>query len=156
MITMKYAYTAKNINYDFAKMLVDNITSLTGIGYSTNKINKIDNSIYSRNFTEKEVNSSIQNYRDNNLIPYDISTNSNYYYMIRETGGIVTGAYVDDRNKDILANPYINNNVGTESYLLELGYISNEKDLNNMINNMDKYVDAIASSIKSLYSDNLK
>jgi len=147
-------YTAKNINYDFAKMLVDNITSLTGIRYSTNKINKIDNSIYSRNFTQQEVNSSIQNYQDNDLIAYDISTNSNYYYMIRETGGIVTGAYVDDRNKEILANPYTNSNVGTESYLLELGYISNQKDLNNMINNMDKYVDAISTSIKSLYDIN--
>ena len=27
--------------------------------------------------------------------------------MIRETGGIVTGAYVDDRNTKILGNPYL-------------------------------------------------
>ena len=149
-------YTAKNIKYDFAKMLVNNITSLTGIGYSTNKINKIDNSIYSRNFTQSEVDSSIKNYEDEELIPYDITTNSNYYYMIRETGGIVTGAYVDNRNSKIAGNPYTDSNVGTESYLLELGYLSNEKDLNIMINNLDKYVEAIAISIKSLYNDNSK
>ena len=146
-------YTAKNINYDFAKMLVKNITSLTGVGYSGNKTNKIDNSIYSRNFTESEVNRTIKDYENKKLNPYDVSTNSNYYYMIRETGGIVTGAYVDNRNSKIIGNPYTKNNVGTESYLLELGYISNEKDLNIMINGLDKYVDAIAMSIKSLYDD---
>ena len=31
-------YTAKNINYDFAKLLVDNITKDTGIKYSKNRI----------------------------------------------------------------------------------------------------------------------
>lgn len=145
-------YTAKNINYDFAKLLVNNITNNTGIKYSNNKINKIDNAIYSRNFTSLEVDDSIQDYIDDELKPYDITTNSNYYYMIRETGGIVTGAYVDDRNSKVMFNPYTNSNVGTETYLLELGYISNQNDLNNMVNNLDKYVDAIANSIKTLYN----
>ena len=71
--------------------------------------------------------------------------------MIRETGGIITGAYVDGRNDKILSNPYTKSNVGTEAYLLELGYLSNKNDLNNMINNMDKFVEAMAVSIKSLY-----
>lgn len=147
-------YTAKNINYDFAKMLVNNITSLTGIGYSGNKTNIIEDGIYSRNFTKSEVNRTIKNYEDDGLNPYDVSTNSNYYYIIRETGGIVTGAYVDNRNKSIIGNPYTKSNVGCESYLLELGYISNDNDLNIMINSLDKYVDAIVTSIKSLYNDN--
>jgi len=144
-------YTAKNINYDFAKSLVNNIVSLTGIGYSNNKINKISNGIYSRNFTKEDVEDSINDYIEYELTPYDITTNANYYYMIRETGGIVTGAYVDGRNDKILSNPYTKSNVGTEAYLLELGYLSNKDDLNNMINNMDKYVEAMAISIKSLY-----
>jgi len=144
-------YTAKNINYDFAKSLVNNIVSLTGIGYSNNKINKISNGIYSRNFTKEDVEDSINDYIDYDLVPYDITTNANYYYMIRETGGIITGAYVDGRNEKILSNPYTKSNVGTEAYLLELGYLSNKNDLNNMINNMDKFVEAIAVSIKSLY-----
>jgi len=144
-------YTAKNINYDFAKSLVNNIVSLTGIGYSNNKINKISNGIYSRNFTKEDVEDSINDYIDYDLVPYDITTNANYYYMIRETGGIITGAYVDGRNDKILSNPYTKSNVGTEAYLLELGYLSNKNDLNNMINNMDKFVEAIAVSIKSLY-----
>ena len=147
-------YTAKNINYDFAKLLVTNITNKTGIGYSNNKINKIDNSIYSRNFTQEEVNDTLNDYIKEGLEPYDVTTNSNYYYMIRETGGIITGAYVDNRNSKIIGNPYTNSNVGTETYLLELGYLSNKDDVNNMINNMDKYVEGIAESIKTLNTTN--
>ena len=81
---------------------------------------------------------------------YDITTKSNYYYIIRETGGIITGAYVDDRNEEIVGNPYVLSNVGAEAYLLELGYISNKNDLNNMIDNMDKYVEGITKSVYSL------
>ena len=145
-------YTAKNINYDFAKLLVKNITEKTGIGYSNNKINKIANSIYSRNFTTEEVNNTLNDYVKRELSPYDVTTNSNYYYMIRETGGIITGAYVDNRNSKIIGNPYINSNVGTEAYLLELGYLSNKDDVNNMVNNMDKFVEGISESIKTLYN----
>ena len=147
-------YTAKNINYDFAKLLGNNITDNAGLGFSNNKINKVFDGIYSRNFTEEDINSSIDGYNKKNIHPYEITTDSNYYYIIRETGGIVTGAYVDDRNSDIIANPYVNSNVGTETYLLELGYLSNIKDLNNMLNNMDKYVDAIVDSILTLYNQN--
>ena len=147
-------YTAKNINYNFTKLLVNNITNLTGLGYSNNKINKIDNGIYSRNFNQDDIDSSIKEYNNKNLNPYNITTKSNYYYMIRETGGIVTGAYVDNRNSKILGNPYVYSNVGTEAYLLELGYISNKNDLDNMINNMDKYIEAMAISIRTLYTDN--
>ena len=146
-------YTAKNINYDLAKILVNNITTFSGLGYSNNKINKIFDSIYSRNFTQENIDSSMKDYKEKELNPYEITTNSNYYYMIRETGGIVTGAYVDGRNSEILGNPYVKSNVGTESYLLELGYLSNKDNLNNVINNMDKYVEGIAVSIKSLYDD---
>jgi len=147
-------YTAKNINYDFAKILVNNITTITGLGYSNNKINKVADSIYARNFTEEDIDSSMKDYQEKELNPYEITTNSNYYYMIRETGGIVTGAYVDDRNDEILENPYVKSNVGTESYLLELGYLSNRDNLNNVINNLDKYAQSIAISIKSLYDEN--
>jgi len=147
-------YTAGNINYDFSKLLAKNIVDGTGISYSNNKINKIYDGVYTRLFTENNINNSRDSYIKKNLNPYDITINSNYYYMIRETGGIITGAYVDDRNQEIIANPYVKSNVGTEAYLLELGYISNTDDLNNMINNMDKYVDSIVDTIKLLYSSN--
>lgn len=149
-------YTAKNINYDFAKVLVDNIINKTGLIYSMNRQNKMYNSIYSRNFTSYDIKDAMETYRKKNINPYDVTTDSNYYYMIRETGGIVTGAYVDDRNENlennsILRNPYYKSNTGTETYLLELGYITNPNDRSNMKNNMDKYVDAIVDSFMSIF-----
>ena len=147
-------YTAENINYDLAKLLVKNITEKTGIKYSGNQINKIDNSIYTRNFTETDIAEAKKEKESKNLVPYDITTKSNYYYMIRETGGIMTGAYVDDRNSSISANPYIDSNVGSETYLLELGYLSNRSDLDNMLNKMDLYVEAMAISLESQFKTN--
>ena len=144
-------YTADNINYDLAKTLVKNITEETGLQYSTNKISKVMDGIYTRTFTESEIESSRQENEDKDRVPYDITTKSNYYYIIRETGGIVTGAYVDNRNEEIKANPYVKSNIGSETYLLELGYISNKSDLDNLINNMDKYASGIANSITPLY-----
>ena len=68
--------------------------------------------------------------------------------MIRETGGFMTGAYVDDSNPDkIGVNPYYNSNIGTESYLLEMGYLTNDIDLNILVNKQESYVDAIAKGI---------
>lgn len=143
-------YTASNINYDLAKTFVNNITDEAGLNYSNNKINRVFNGIYSRNFTEKEIEEEAEHKIEKELMPYDITTNSSYYYMVRETGGIMTGAYVDDRNPSILGNPYLKSNVGTETYLLELGYLSNKSDLNNMLDKMDLYVDAIAKSIETV------
>lgn len=69
--------------------------------------------------------------------------------MIRETGGFMTGAYIDDSNPDrVGVNPYYNSNIGNESYLLELGYLSNTEDLNILLEKEDKYVEAIVRSIK--------
>lgn len=144
-------YTADNINYDLAKDLVKNITESAGIGYSSNKISKVMNGIYTRTFTESEIENSSKESEEKGRIPYDITTKSNYYYIIRETGGIVTGAYVDNRNEEIKANPYVKSNVGSETYLLELGYISNNNDLNNLLNNTNKYADGIVKSITTLY-----
>ena len=141
-------YTPVNINYDFAKSIVENITSYTELDYSTNRLYKAFNGIYSRNFTEDDVTSSLQGYEDKGYDPYDVSTNSNYYYMIRETGGVMTGAYIDDSNpEEVGVNPYYNNNVGNETYLLELGYLSNSSDLSIISENTNDIAKAISDAI---------
>ena len=140
-------YTAQNINYDYAKQIVENLINNLGLTYSNNRVNKIHDGVYTRMFTNADVKSSIKEYKEAKKIPFDFSTKSNYYYIIRETGGIVTGAYVDDRNQNMPGNPYYNSNTGTETYLLELGYITNKTDLNNIKNNMDKYAETIANNI---------
>lgn len=141
-------YTPVNINYDFIKTIADNLIEYTDLDYSTNKLYKFYNGIYSRNFSESDIASSLQGYEKKGYDPYDLTTRSNYYYMIRETGGFMTGAYVDDSNPEKVGiNPYYNSNIGNESYLLELGYISNSSDLNIISNNIDDIAKAISDAI---------
>lgn len=147
-------YTPASINYDFAKTLASNLVHDASTTYSTNKINKVFDGIYTRTFSESDINDSIEEMKEKNRIPYDMKVGANYYYMIRETGGIMTGAYVDNRNEPkVLANPYYNSNIGSEAYLLELAYLTNLNDLNNINNNMDKYTSAIANSFKIVFDN---
>ena len=89
----------------------------------SNKLYKEFNGIYTHNFTAKEIESSLEGYDEKGYKPYNVTEKSNYLYMIRETGGYLTGAYVDDSNPDkVGVNPYYKNNIANESYLLELGY----------------------------------
>ena len=141
-------YTAKGINYDLAKSFADNITSYTDLEYSSNKLYKEFNGIYTHNFTAKEIESSLEGYDEKGYKPYNVTEKSNYLYMIRETGGYLTGAYVDDSNPDkVGVNPYYKNNIANESYLLELGYLSNQSDLDILIKSQDKLANAISDAI---------
>lgn len=141
-------YTASGINYDLANSLADNITSYTDLGYSTNKLYKKYDGVYTHNFTESEIKSSLADYKNNNYTPYNVTENSNYLYMIRETGGYLTGAYIDDSNvEEIGENPYYNSNIVNESYLLELGYLSNESDLSILLDSTSTIAKAISDAI---------
>lgn len=146
-------YTPVNINYDFAKIIADSIIEYTDLGYSTNKLYKYYNGIYSRNFTDDDIASSLVDYENKGYVPYNVTTNSNYYFMIRETGGFMTGAYVDNSNPDkVGVNPYYNSNVGNETYLLELGYLSNSSDLNIIISSTDDIAKAVSEAIIAKFS----
>ena len=146
-------YTPVNINYDFAKVLADNILEYTELDYSSNKMYKMFNGIYSHNFSESDIKSSLDGYENKGYNPYNVSTNSNYYYMIRETGGYMTGAYIDDSNPEkVGVNPYYNSNVANESYLLELGYLSNSSDLNIIDSSINDIASAISDAIISKFN----
>lgn len=141
-------YTPAKINYDFAKSLVESITNNTNLSTSTNKTFKVDDGIYTHNFSESEIANAIEGYNKKGYKPYNVTTDSNYLYMIRETGGYLTGAYVDNSNLEKVGeNPYYNNNIANESYLLELGYLSNNTDLNTIISQKDELANAISSAI---------
>ena len=141
-------YTPYNIDYTFAKQLADNIKNVSGINYSTNRHNKVTDGVYTRTFTNVEINDYNNEREKEGYKPYNnITTKTPYYYMIRETGGKMTGAYVDGDNDSKQENQYRFSNIGMESYILELGYIQNKVDLDNLTNNQDKYINAIANSI---------
>ena len=142
-------YTPSDINYDLAKSIAESIIDNTSLDYSIQKTYKRFNGVYTHNFSESEINSSNEKAIEKGQTPYDITTKSNYLYMIRETGGIMTGAYVDDRNEKQQANDYYNSNIGTEAYLMELGYLSSENDLNIIKTEQKQIAEAIAKSIES-------
>ncbi len=142
-------YTAANINYDFAKSIAATIKEYTKIDYSKNKIYKMFDGVYTHNFSESEITNSLAGYEEKKYTPYNITTNSNYLFMIRETGGFMTGAYIDNSNPEKVGlNPYYNSNVGNETYLTELCYLSNSEDLKILIDEKENFARAIADSIK--------
>jgi len=142
-------YTPANINYDLASSLADSIVNNTKLSYSTNKLYKVSDGVYTHNFTETEIDTAKKSAREKNRNIYDITTNSNYLYMIRETGGFMTGAYVDNRNKaKVGENPYYDSNIGNETYLIEVAYMSNQNDLDILLNSINVIADCISNAIK--------
>lgn len=141
-------YAPSNASLEIAQSLADNIVKIANTTYSTRNTDKVSDGVYVRTFTEAEITESAETAQKKGFEPYNITTSTPYLYMIREVGGKTTGAYIDGRNKGLGTNMYYNSNIGVESYLIELGYIINKTDLNNMLNNQTSYVDAIVKSIQ--------
>lgn len=140
--------TAANINYDFSAKLVENIVTKTNLKTTTSTLHRVDYGIYTHNFTESEIAENMAYYDERGYKPYNVTTDSNYLYMIRESGGIMTGAYVDDSNPEqVGVNKYYNSNVGAEAYIIDLGYLTNQTDFNAITQNQDAYAEAIANTI---------
>lgn len=142
-------YAPTKINLKYARAFAENIVKSANTRYSKLDVNyRKEDGIYVRTFTEKGIEDSAKEAKKNGYEPYSITEETPYLYMLRETGGIATGAYVDGRNKKYGKNLYKNSNIGIEAYLLELGYINNRTDLSNILNNQQGYVDGIIKTIK--------
>lgn len=148
-------YCPNNCNTSFAKLLADNIVSYTGINYSGNTSYQIDKGVYVKNFTLNDITEAAEYAKKLGYEEYDITQNTPYLFMIRETGGKSTNAYIDGRNTLYGDNIYNNSIIGNESYLLELGYINCTKDLNSLISNKANYLKAINESILYLINNRL-
>ena len=66
----------------------------------------------------------------------------------------MTKGFVDGRNPDYEANPYINANYGVEAYLVEMGFITNSKNLNALTSEQDNYLEGLVESIKYYVNSN--
>ena len=139
-------YAGPNSDLTFAKLLATNIVNLADTSYSQMEIDKEAEGVYVRTIEvdRNRTSSFTRNYTGIfNSIPY--------LFIIRETGGIATGAYVDGTNPSYGENKYRNSNVGLEGYLIELGYINSDEDLENILENQSSYVEAISTSIDEFY-----
>lgn len=148
--TMTYGgvevYTPNDINLDLATLIADNISNV--VGYSKKPTDKISRGIYYTCFTKKDIEESKEEMLESDMKPYDIKVGSPYMYMIREVGGIHTGAYIDGRNEYYGLNNYYNSNKVAEPYLLELAYINYNNDLKTLVKNPEKFSHAISSALK--------
>ena len=147
-------YAPTKCDLKFAKSLADNIVQKTKTSYSSAKLFKQDDGVYVRNYTEYDILSFKASAILNKYEPYSITKQTSYQYMIREVGGIATNAFVDGRNTNYGKNKYFNSNIGIEAYILELGYMNVQKDLNNIVNNENLYTQAIVETIENYVTIN--
>lgn len=145
-----YAPCLSNLN--FAKSMADNIVKYANTSYSSSDLYKEDDGVYVRNYRTWDIleqkNAAIRNKYE----PYNITTSTPFLYMIRECGGIATNAFVDGRNKVYGKNNFMNSNIGIETYVVELGNMINNKDLENVVNHSDLYMKGISESIQNYYN----
>lgn len=140
-------YAPSNCNLGFAKSVADNIVKYAKTSYSTSETYKENEGVYVRNYRTWDIleqkNAAIRNKYE----PYNITTSTPFLYMIRECGGIATNAYVDGRNKVYGKNNFFDSNMGIESYVIELGNMSNNNDLKNILESSDLYMKGISEAI---------
>lgn len=138
-------YASPNSDLTLAKKFADNIVNTANTTYSQMESYKEEQGVYVRTIEVKN------NRRYGSSEYKGIFDSIPYLYIIREIGGIATGAYVDGTDNNYSENIYRNSNVGVEGYLIELGYMNVNKDLRNILNNQDLYIKAITESIKEVY-----
>lgn len=138
-------YTPNDINYEFASYLASNLSKV--VGYSKKLTDKVSNGIYYTYSTKSDIKQSNEEMEEKGMEPFDIKEGYPYMYMIREVGGINTGAYIDGRNEYYGLNDYHNSNQTAEPYLLELAYINYNSDLHKVVNNPDEFSKAISTAI---------
>ncbi len=131
-------YTSTKNNYVFARNVISNLSKIGNIKISNNTFFKVEEGIYTRTFSSSDVNGA----NENGVYP-NVSTDTNYYFMIRETGGYMTGAYVDGREGEG-ENKFRNTNVGVESYILELCYINSLSNIEDLDKNKEKYMENLS------------
>lgn len=143
-VEIYYAYGDNNA---FAKSIADSIVKYTNTTYSNNPENKVLDGTYLRVYSKANIDALAKEAKTLGYEPYNLTDHETYYFFIRETGGINTHAFSDGRNPKYKENIYRNSNQGVEAYLTELGYISHNEDLKNIINNKDNYIKALKETV---------
>ena len=139
-------YTPNDIDLSLSRLFANNLSQI--VGYSKNPNFKLENGIYYKYFRQSDIDESKESMLEDDMEPYNILLGSPYMYMIREVGGMNTGAYIDGRNEYYGVNKHYNSNHTAEPYLLELAYINYPNDLKKVVDNPELFSNAISKSIK--------
>lgn len=143
-IQIYYSYRGSE---KFAKNMVDNVVTASGTYVSPMSAFKVDEGVYKRAFSQADLEEAKEDAIRDGYEPYPSTTDTDYYFMIRELGGIATNAYVDGRNSRYGSNNYRNSINGIESCIMELAFISVDEDLEHIKNNKDGYVEGVVNGI---------
>ncbi len=144
-------YAADNMDYTFAAQLAQSVAQHAGSYVSTMASYKVVDGVFCRVFTQGDSDELAAEGYEFNFTPYDIPAGTNYYYIIRETGGRLTGAYIDGRHPHYGENLYRDSAVGVESYLCELGYITLDSELERLLNDPQGYADGLAAAVHARF-----
>lgn len=145
-------YAPCSCDLTLATSLAKNISQYSNANFSPRTSFKKADGVYVQYFTNADILAFKTRAIKGNYEPYNLTKSTPYLYMIREIGGICTNAFVDGRNPNYGTNEHYNSNVGIEGYLIELGYMKVQNDLQNILSNYDKYMEGISQSIKSFYN----
>lgn len=150
-IQIYYTYRGSE---SFAKNMVENIVEASGTYVSPMLAFRVSDGVYTRAFSQSDIDSSRQDAVNDGYEPYNMTTDTDYYFMIRELGGKATNAYVDGRNTRYGSNRYRDSRNGIESCIIEFGFISVDEDLNHILNNKDKYIEGLVNGINNWVKTN--
>ncbi len=139
-------YRANKAGNDYAKALADALVDATALEYSTMG-GRSTQGVYVKTFTNGDIREAQSKARKKGYTFYNISTSTDYYFMVREYGCIATGAYVDGRNPDYGTNEYRNYHQGVESCLCELGFLSKEHDRQVLLNDQRGIARALTRAV---------
>ncbi len=142
-------YSSVRGSCEFAKLIADSVVEAAGIVYSSQTYYMVEDGAYQRAFSASDVAESIADAEAEGYEPYDWTTDTDYYYMIRETGGFMTNALSDGRIEGYNENIYRDSNSAPETVLMEGGYMSNPEEFANFSQNPDKYAQGIYEAILS-------
>lgn len=134
-------------NEKLAKNMVDNIVTASGTYVSPMSAYKVDDGVYTRSFSQADVDESKEEAVRDGFEPYPTTTDTDFYFMIRELGGVATNAYVDGRNPRYGCNNYRNSINGIETCVMELAFISVDEDLEHILNNKEGYVRGVVNGV---------
>jgi N-acetylmuramoyl-L-alanine amidase len=139
-------YVSSKSNGVLGTMLADAIVANVGMNYGEQaELKQVSDGVFVKTIDAE----AIAEMAAEGINTSEITTDTDYYFMIRETGGIATGAYVDGSNPDYSANEWRDTNMGLETVLVEMGYMSNEHDLSILMNDEDTYVSTLADVLEN-------
>lgn len=146
-------YAADRMDYTFASLTAQCIADAAGSYPSAMAYYNVAPGVFCRTFTQGDSDELDAESVKHNFTPYRIPVGTNYYYIIRETGCRITGAYIDGRHPHYGENAYRNDVTGVETYLCELGYINLEEDLQKLLHAPESYAAGIAAAVQTRFGN---